>query len=42
MYSDSVHICTETSSIVLEIRRAQFDPSASLQFDRGPMAVLYP
>jgi hypothetical protein len=39
VHSDSVHICTETSSIALGILRAKSDSGASLQFDRRPMAL---
>ncbi len=41
MDSDAVHSCTETSSIAWKILRAQSDAGASLQFDRGPMALPY-
>jgi hypothetical protein len=40
--SDSVHSCTETVSIFQEILRAKSDSSASMQFDRRPMALPYP
>jgi hypothetical protein len=41
VHSETVHICTETSSIAWEILRAQSDSSTSLQFDRRPMALPY-
>jgi hypothetical protein len=41
VHLDSVHICTETSSIALEILRAKSDAGALLQFDCRPVALPY-
>jgi hypothetical protein len=41
VHSDAVDICTDTASIALETLRAKSDSGASLQLNRGPMALPY-